>query len=156
MTNETSGSGPDQVLTHLPGGLTETIHIVAKPGQSPAFGKAEAEGPLVIPEQLMRELDYLAELGDQIGEQVRDTKAMLLAASERRIVLSPATRHLLEQMRPAVEDGMEVRLLGELREVGKVKTAIYQDGVAITADQMVDLRSRADTKTPPVGPEDTK
>ncbi len=150
MIGEGPGSDQKQILTELPGGLTTGIQIVAEPGQSPAFGEAKADGPLVIPEQLTKELDYLAGLGDNIGEQVRDIRAMLLAASERHIVLSPATQHLLEQMRPAVKDGMEVRLLRELGEVGKVKTAIYQDGVQITPDQMVVLRAKVD-KPPSIG-----
>lgn len=117
---------------------------------TPIVGKAEAEGPLVIPEQLMKELDYLAKLGDQIGEQVRDIKAMLLAASERHIVLSPATQRLLEQLRPAVSNGTEVSLLREIGVLGAVKTAIYHDGVLITADQMVEFRTKVD-KAPSVG-----
>ncbi len=119
---------------------------------APTVGEAEADAPLVIPEQLTRELNYLAGLGDNIGEQVRDIRAMLLAASERHIVLSPETQRLLEQLRPAVSNGMEVRLLREIGNLGAVKTAIYQDGVAITADQMVEFRTKVD-KAPSVGAE---
>lgn len=97
--------------------------------------------PDVNPRRI-KDLDYMVSLGEGFAESAKDIKAMLLAATERNQELSPDTHRLFDSLKPANPEGLEIRLLRLTAELEAIKSAIFKDGVLITAEEMVDLRRR--------------
>lgn len=90
-----------------------------------------------------RELNRLASLGGRLVDGVRDIQAMLLAASERGLILNPKTAELIAQLTSDQHGGlaaqMEAFATGPLLEI---KEALFTDGVLVTPEQLTELRGR--------------